>query len=158
MVLSLAVIFGLLFYLLKNTIDRLARRSVYRLAVILYGISWVLRALVDDKNSLFVMFASLVLITFCTSFFRLAMNKRFYDLARETLSHRYLILKSYYSQITIAVVFLGFGIAIQHSPDSEQLLVPIYWLAAAGALSFLLYGARRYDQSESPQTTESQIS
>jgi len=158
MVLSLAVIFGLLFYLLKNTIDRLATRSVYRLAVILYGISWVLRALVNDKSSLVVIFTSLVVITFCTSFFRLAMNKRFYDLARETLSHRYLILKSYYSQITIAVVFLGLGLATQRVDDSQQLLVPIYWLAAAGALCFLLYGARRYDQAEASRGTESQIS
>ena len=145
MVLSLAVIFGILFYLLKNTIDRLGRRRIYRFAVVLYALSWVLRALVDDTYSLVLLFVSLVLITFCTSFFRLAMNKRFYDLAKETLSHRYLILKSYYSQVTIAVVYLGFGYFISQRPDSEELLSPIYWIAAVGALTFLLYGTRRYD-------------
>ena len=37
MILSLAVIFGILFYLLKNTIDRLGRKRVYQLGVALYA-------------------------------------------------------------------------------------------------------------------------
>ena len=149
LVLSLAVVFGILFYLLKNTIDRLGRRRIYRFAVALYALSWGLRALVDDELPLAVLYVALVLITFCTAFFRLAMNKRFYDLAKETLSHRYLVLKSYYSQITIAVVFTVFGIAVLGKPDSEALLVPVYWVAAAGSLVFLLYGAARYDRRDS---------
>lgn len=148
LVLSLAVVFGVLFYLLKNTIDRLGRRRIYRLAVLLYALSWALRAMVDDELPLAVMYIALVLITFCTAFFRLAMNKRFYDLAKETLSHRYLILKSYYSQVTIAVVFGVFGIAVLGMPQSEELLVPVYWVAAAGAFVFLLYGTSRYDRTE----------
>ena len=147
MVLSLAIIFGILFYLLKNTIDRLARNRIYQFAVWLYAFSWVLRAIVDTEDSLFSIFLSLVLITFCTSFFRLAMNKRFYDLARDTISHRYLILKSYYSQITILVVFTGFAMFQMNNTDSETLLVPIYWIAAIFALLFLSYGADRYDHA-----------
>lgn len=146
LVLSLAVIFGILFYLLKNIIDRLGRRRIYRFAVILYAASWVLRALVDDDWTLSVLFVALVMITFCTSFFRLAMNKRFYDLARDTLHHQYLVLKSYYSQISIAVVFSAFGLAILGKPRSEDLLIPVYWVAALGALLFLLYGTARYDR------------
>ena len=148
MVMSLAVLFGIMFYLLKNAIDRLARRRVYRFAVVLYGLSWVMRAFVDSELSLAVLFIALVLITFCTSFFRLAMNKRFYDLARDTLSQRYLILKSYYSQITIAVVYIAFGWAVIDHAKSEDWLVPLYWIAAAGSLVFLLYGSNRYDQDK----------
>ncbi len=146
-VLSLAIIFGVLFYLLKNAIDRLTRKHIYRFAVVLYALSWALRALVDHEQSLALMFIYLVLITFCTSFFRLAMNKRFYDLARDTLSHRYLILKSYYSQIGIAVVFFAFGAVILHAADSERMLIPIYWIAAAGSFVYLLYGSSRYDRA-----------
>jgi MFS family permease len=76
-ILSLAVMFGIIFYLLKNTIDRLGRNRVYRLSVILYALSWVLRAITDDQMPLEIMFIFLIAITFCTSFFRLAMNKRF---------------------------------------------------------------------------------
>lgn len=151
-VLSLAVIFGLLFYLLKNMIDRLGRKKVYRLSVVLYAGSWALRAIVDGEMSLTWLFVFLVSITFCTSFFRLAMNKRFYDLARESLSHRYLILKSYFSQITIALCFGLFGIFTLGTTDSEILLVPIYWAASAGAFVFLLYGRPRYDRVEIAQT------
>ena len=147
MVLSLAVIFGVLFYLLKNSIDRLTRKHIYRFAVVLYALSWAIRALVDGEDPLAWIFVSLVLITFCTSFFRLAMNKRFYDLARETLSHRYLILKSYYSQAAIAVVFVIFGLIVLSRENSEQLLVPIYWIAAAASFVFLLYGTSRYDRT-----------
>ncbi len=154
LVLSLAVIFGVLFYLLKNVIDRLGRRRIYRFAVVLYAISWVMRALVDDEWSLVVLFVSLVLITFCTSFFRLAMNKRFYDLAKDTLNHQYLIMKSYYSQISIAVVFTAFGWFILGRPHSEDLLIMVYWFAAAGSLIFLLYGAARYDRKAGTSTGE----
>ena len=147
MVLSLAAIFGALFYLLKNTIDRLTRKHIYRFAVVLYAMSWAIRALVDGDDPLAWIFVSLVLITFCTSFFRLAMNKRFYDLARETLSHRYLILKSYYSQAVITVVFIVFGLIVLSIEDSEQLLVPVYWVAAAASFVFLLYGSSRYDRT-----------
>ncbi len=75
------------------------------------------------------------------------MNKRFYDLARETLAHKYLILKSYYSQMTIAVVFLSFGFFTLKSVDSQVLLTPIYWAAAVGSLTFMLYGSARYDRA-----------
>lgn len=146
MILSLAVIFGIIFYLLKNTIDRLGRNRVYRLAVILYALSWILRALTEEQMSLEVLYLFLIAITFCTTFFRLAMNKRFYDLAKLTLSHDYLVLKSYYSQLSIAVVFGVLAIALANTENSERLLVPIYWAAAILSLSYLAYGAKRYSQ------------
>lgn len=150
LVLSLAVIFAILFYLLKNTIDKLCRKKVYQFAVVLYAASWGLRGLVDQDLSLAWLFGFLVVITFCTSFFRLAMNKRFFDLARDTRSHRYLILKSYFSQLTIAIVFGLFGVVMLGQANSENLLIPIYWAAAAGALVFLGYGRARYDRAEAP--------
>lgn len=144
MVLSLAVIFGILFYLLKNTIDRLDRRPLYQLAVVLYAISWLLRTAADEHLSLELLFVLLVLITFATSMFRLVMNKRFYDIAKASLAHRYLVLKSYYSQATIFVLFLAFGGALLHFGRGEEILTPVYWMAAAGALIYFCYGAKRY--------------
>ncbi len=144
MVLSLAVVFGVLFYLLKNTIDRLGRKRVYTLAVGMYALSWALRAVTHDQLPLHFVYLFLVLITFCTSFFRLAMNKRFYDLAKLTRSHDYLVLKSYYSQIGIAVVFGAIGLTTYQMQNSEILLTPIYWAAAVMSFTYFLYGARRY--------------
>ncbi len=144
LVMGLAVIFAILFYALKNMIDRLGRKRVYMVAVFLYVASWILRGMVDDQLMLEVLFIMLVLITFCTSFFRLAMNKRFYDIAKLTLSHDYLVLKSYYSQMTIALMYGVIGIVTLQVENSETLLNPVYWISAAIALMFLLYGAQRY--------------
>ena len=151
MVLSLAAIFSILFYLLKNIIDRLGRKRVYALAVGLYALSWVLRAIAHDRLSLEVLYLFLVLITFSTTFFRLAMNKRFYDLAKLTCKHDYLMLKSYYSQISIFLIFGVFGLTTYQLQDSEMLLTPIYWVAAVFALSYFSYGAQRYNVQNNPE-------
>ena len=146
MILSLAVIFGIIFYLLKNTIDRLGRNRVYMLAVALYSVSWAFRALTDGEMTLEVLYLFLVVITFCTTFFRLAMNKRFYDLAKLTCSHDYLVLKSYYSQAAIIVVFSLMSFALFNIENSEQLLGLIYWVSTGLALIYFVYGFRRYNQ------------
>ena len=146
MVLSLAIIFGIIFYLLKNTIDRLGRNRIYRLAVILYALSWAFRALTDDTLSLEALYLFLVVITFCTAFFRLAMNKRFFDLAKLTCSHDYLVLKSYYSQAAIVLIFGLMGYWLYRVEPGVWSLTPIYWVSAAFALIYLIYGIRRYSQ------------
>ena len=144
-ILSLAVIFGILFYLLKNIIDKLGKKRVYIFAVFLYVASWILRALIDESMPLNLLFVFLVAITFCTTFFRLAMNKRFYDLAKLTRSHDYLVLKSYYSQFAIVFVFAAVGFFSYRFESSEILLVPLYWTSAVLALVYLLYGSKRFD-------------
>ena len=143
-VLFLAVMFGIVFYLLKNTIDRLGRNRVYRLSVGLYALSWALRAVTHDQMALEILYIFLISITFCTSFFRLAMNKRFYDLAKLTVSHDYLVLKSYYSQISIVAVFGVIAFVLAGMEVSETALTPIYWASAALALGYFVYGSRRY--------------
>ena len=75
------------------------------------------------------------------------MNKRFYDIAKHTLAHRYLVLKSYYSQAAIFVTFLIFGIAVIQANGNATILTPVYWVATPAALIYLIYGAKRY-QSE----------
>ena len=144
MILSLAAIFGVLFFLLKNVIDRLGKRRVYILAVYLYALSWVLRALTSDQLPLDQLYISLVVITFCTTFFRLAMNKRFYDLAKLTRSHDYLILKSYYTQFAIMIIFATFGMLTFQLEADETLLSIAYWASAALSLVYLMYGVQRH--------------
>ncbi len=142
-VLSLAVVFGLIFYLLKNVIDRVGRRRIYCLAVTLYAVSWAMRALIDTDMSLQGLYVWLVLVTFCTSFFRLALNKRFYDMALLTLSHDYLVIKSYYTQAAIALLFGLAAAGFSLSGSSGSVPACIYWIAAGVSLVYFLYGARR---------------
>ncbi len=140
LVILLGASFSVLFYLIKNRIDRLPAQRIFIIAVTGYSLSWLMRASVDEQLNLGWLFTSLILITFCTSFFRLAFNKRFFDLAKHTSAHRYLFLKSYYSQTAIA---LGFGmgaITLYFYPASNNLfLVSSYLAAAALAPIYLLY-------------------
>ena len=143
-VIVLAVIFGGLFFMLKNTIDRLGKRRVFLFAVALYSLSWAIRAIVSDELSLLMLFVLLVIVTFATSFFRLALNKRFYDLARESGAHRYLIMKSYYSQSSLIVSFLLIALLATVITEPAELLKTVYVVAAVVAPVFALYGSRRY--------------
>ena len=144
LVMGLAVIFGILFYLLKNFIDQFSRNTAYIVSVVLYAASWGLRALIDNQWSLEVLFFVLVLITFFTSYFRLAMNKRFYDLAKTTIAHDYLIIKSYYTQASIAVCFIIVAGVSLFFEQPQEILIPVYWVAGILAPCFLWYGTNRY--------------
>ena len=81
-VVTLAVIFAILFYLIKNRIDRLEVERVYQAGVILYVASWILRFTLGADAHGASLWAALITIAFCSSFFRLTFNKRFFDLAR----------------------------------------------------------------------------
>jgi hypothetical protein len=117
--------------------------------VYLYALSWVLRALTSDQLPLDQLYISLVVITFCTTFFRLAMNKRFYDLAKLTRSHDYLVLKSYYTQFAIMIIFATFGMLTFQVEADDTLLNIAYWASAALALVYLKYGAQRHSETRS---------
>jgi len=156
MVLSLAVMFGILFFMLKNAIDKLGKKRVYTLAAVLYALSWALRAVTDDQLPLDLLYAVLVVIAFCTTFFRLALNKRFYDLAKLTLSHDYLVLKSYYTQFAIVIAFGLLGMLACQLDSSAAFLVPVYWGLAALSLTYLIYGVHghAYVQKIPSEATE----
>ena len=131
LVILLGLSFSALFYLIKNRIDHMPPQRIYGIAVAGYCLSWLMRASVDDRLSLGWLFTTLILITFCTSFFRLAFNKRFFDLAKHTSAHRYLFLKSYYSQAFIALIFGLAATALQISGDIGSNALQISYLLAA---------------------------
>ncbi len=89
-----------------------------------------------------VLFTLLILITFCTSFFRLAFNKRFFDHAKQSSGYKYILAKSYYSQFYIGVVFTGLGLIYSRWPDASHSLAYSYLGAGAVALLYLRYPLR----------------
>lgn len=139
-VVVLAIVFALLFWLLKNSIDQWAGNRIFTLAVLLYALSWLLRALLENSMTPFWLFTNLVIITFCSSFFRLTFNKRFFENARDYGAIRYLLTKSFVSQWWLGIGFLAAGIALHQTRlDSNSILVYSYWLAAVGSLGYLFY-------------------
>ena len=133
-VVILALVFSVLFFLIKNTIDRVSVEMVYRWAVVVYALSWALRYFFDSSIVL------LILITFCSSFFRLAFNKRFFDVVTDGGGLSYLLVKSYASQFWLAIGFFLFGASVwllDMNPDSG--LGFAYLLATMLAFTYLLY-------------------
>ncbi len=140
LVIVLGITFSGLFFFIRSTIDRLSRQTVYLTATLLYILSWILRATLSDQLPMLFLFLLLVLITFCTSFFRLSFNKRFFDNALETSGHRYLIIKSYYSQFIIAIGYFAIAVLLNQFADPPTALRAIYAGAAVLAMGYFWYG------------------
>jgi len=135
LVIGLALFLGFLFFLIKNRIDRLQGGKVYKAAVFLYALSWIIRGAISADMTYLQQACLILLVAFCTSFFRLAFNKRFFDLAGISTGYKYIFLKSYYSQFFLACIFLFFTVILTQFSESTDLLPSIY-LGAAG-LTFL---------------------
>ncbi len=139
-VVVLAIIFAVLFFLLKNTIDKLLGTAIYYAAVLLYSLSWVLRVWLGDAMSTPWQLTLLILITFCTSFFRLLFNKRFFDNAQQLDGTTHLIVKSYLSQFWLGCGYLLISMALfWHQTEPLQALDLSYSVAAIITLLYLLY-------------------
>jgi len=52
------------------------------------------------------------------------------------------VLKSYYSQAAIFVMFMAFGWAVAGA--GAGILAPVYWGAALVAIGYWIYGAKHY--------------
>jgi len=138
-VIALALVFAVAFFVAKNTIDSYTGSKVYRVATVLYAISWLLRAAADGDQSLQTLFLLLLLITFFSSFFRLSFNKRFYDVAMARQPRSYLIIKSYYTQCCVAIIFFGIATAAAIINNDAITLPLIYGISALISLIYLFY-------------------
>lgn len=146
MVIVLAAVFSLLFYLLKNRIDRMPGQIMYLAGVMLYTLSWLLRVLVDTSMHPGILYSLLIVITFCTSFFRLNVNKRFFDFASGQGGYSYIFYKSYYSQFFLAVLFFVAALAVPASTGNMAQLQVCYMGAAVFAPLYAGYKLVRTDR------------
>ncbi len=139
LVISLTVCFGVIFIFIKNKIDQISVNTFYKSAVVLYMFSWLLRVMVSKMHHLTTLLVLMAVITFCTSIFRLAFNKRFFDNAQSSTAHEYIYLKSYYSQ-GFLLLFLLFPLlfTLFKGSDVEQLSF-IYAGAAVFSTIYLIY-------------------
>ncbi|PID59997.1 MAG: hypothetical protein CSB44_11835 [Gammaproteobacteria bacterium] len=127
----LSVSFSILFWLLRSHIDRLPANRIYLFATVLYILSWLLRWWLVGTEANWVSALGLVAVTFCSLYFRLAFNKRFFDHARRSGGVSYLLAKSYQSQLALA---LGFALAaFPLGLVSRDVGLSTLWLFAAAA-------------------------
>ncbi len=139
MVIVLAVIVSGLFWMLKNVIDRTHTVKLFRLSVFLYLFSWVIRGWLHHDQSLVLQNSLIVLVTFFTSFFRLSLNKTFFDRASQYASQQYLFIKSYYSQAGAVIFFIAIALILPERIVPEKALESVYYCAAILSPVYLLY-------------------
>ncbi|WP_457577579.1 hypothetical protein [Desulfomarina sp.] len=139
-VILLALVLAVIFILIKERIDQLDGGRVYGSAVFLYAFSWGLRGWLSENMSSWMQAGIIVLVAFCTSFFRLSFNKKFFDYARAMGGYRYLFLKSVYSQFFIAVFFLFLSLFLYSVQFGVTVLPILYGCAAFCSFFYLLYG------------------
>ena len=144
-VVVLALVFSVLFFAIKNIIDKYSGALVYSVAVALYAASWLVRAIINPNTSMQWILVALVLITFCSSFFRLAFNKRFFDIAMAGNRTQYLLIKSYVSQLVLGLAYLCLAIMLFIWPDAIS-FTSVYLAAAVLALLYAGYGASNIRQ------------
>ena len=138
-VVVLALVFSVLFFAIKNIIDKYSGVIVYSVAVALYVASWLVRAVINPDTSMHWILVALVLITFCSSFFRLAFNKRFFDIAMAGSRTQYLLVKSYVSQLVLGLAYLCLASVLFIWPDAIS-FTHLYLTAAVLALLYTGYG------------------
>lgn len=123
-VIGLSLALALIFYFIKNTIDRQSQYRLYQIATVLYLGGWLMRGWISADWSGFAIGLGLLSIAFATALFRLYFNKRFYDKAKQQANYHYLVSKSVYSQLGIVMFFSGLNITLTLT---ELSLSQIYW-------------------------------
>ncbi len=135
-IIALSVALGIIFYFIKNTIDKQSQYRLYQIATLLYFCGWLLRGWVTPQWSGLAISLTLLSVAFVTALFRLYFNKRFFDKAKQQASYHYLLSKSVYSQMGICLFFTLLTLALRHNSITPN---EIYWSILPMTLVSMLY-------------------
>jgi len=131
LVIALALSFSVFFVLIKKYIDKIDIKKLFYISVLIYSVWWFLRWYIWLDNNYYI----ILLIAFFTSFFRLTFNKNFFNIAKSTKTHDYVVTKSYYSQMSIFIFFIIMYFFYNYTIDDSH----IYYVIWVFSLLFLLY-------------------
>ncbi|PKG39155.1 MFS transporter [Psychromonas sp. Urea-02u-13] len=143
LIIVLSVLLAVIFFVVKKVIDRTNAQRIFIIAILGYAFSWLLRGELGFQNNDAVLYGGVLLIAFLSSFFRLAFNKRFYDMASANKPVYYIVSKSYYSQFMIIIFFSLIAMLASMGKDPLNQLQVLYDLAIPLVFVYLLYGAKK---------------
>lgn len=135
-VIALSLALAVIFYGIKNSIDKQPQHRLYQVATLLYLGGWLLRGWISADWSGFAIGLGLLSVAFATALFRLYFNKRFYDRAKQQANYHYLVSKSLYSQLGIVVFFTGLTLLANRVTFS---LSQVYWAVLPLTVIYVLY-------------------
>ncbi len=154
LVVGLTITLSIIFWGIKNTIDKLNQRYVFYSATILYAASWLMRGSVNNHTEHYLLLVSIIIIAFLTTFFRLSFNKQFFDDANAQQPLAFIIMKSNLSQKGLVVFFtmLSFGLMVMGETDNSLAL--LYWCLAPVAVLYGIYPLRHQTHLQSELNNE----
>jgi hypothetical protein len=138
----LSALLAVIFLVIKKQIDRINVQRIYYISVIGYALSWLLRGQFEQEMESGLLYSGLLLVAFLSNFFRLAFNKRFYDIARQDKPTGYILCKSYYSQMMLVVFFSLIAFLTKDVENPCQQLAFIYYLSIPFVFCYALYGRK----------------
>ena len=143
LIVVLSLLLALIFFIIKKRIDYMDSRKIFIISIFGYAFSWFLRGELTALTGDVILYAGILLIAFLSSFFRLAFNKRFYDIARLDQPIRYILCKSYYSQFMLIIFFTLIAVLASLGNDPLRQLPVLYDIALPLVFVYLLYGQKR---------------
>ena len=142
-IVALSLLLALIFFFIKKHIDRVNAQLIYSFAVIGYASSWLIRAELSQDINNVMLYIGLLLVAFLSNFFRLAFNKRFYDIARQHQPTRYIICKSYYSQFMLILFFCLIALFVPLENSAVNQLQILYYLSIPLVFVYFVYGRHK---------------
>ena len=139
LIVALSVLLAVIFFVMKKVIDRVNAQAIFMVSIVGYALAWFLRGELSLQNGPALLYGGMLLIAFLSSFFRLAFNKRFYDIAGADQPVYYIVCKSYYSQFMIVIFFSMIALLASFGSDSLNQLQIIYDLAIPLVFVYFLY-------------------
>ena len=139
----LSLFLAFIFFAMKKIIDNVNAQRIFIISIFGYALSWFLRGELGFQDNQIIIYGGMLLIAFLSSFFRLAFNKRFYDIASQDKPIYYILCKSYYSQFMIIIFFSSIALLTSFDKDPLTQLQTLYNLAIPLVFVYLLYGRNK---------------
>jgi len=143
LIVALSVLLAVIFFVMKRVIDRVNAQRIYIISIFGYALSWFLRGELNLKTDELTLYGGMLMIAFLSSFFRLAFNKRFYDIASDDKPIYYIVSKSYYSQFMLILFFSLIALLASIGKDPLNQLQILYDLSIPLVFIYFLYGKKK---------------
>jgi len=143
LIVALSVLLAVIFFVMKRVIDRVNAQRIYIISIFGYALSWFLRGELNLQTDELTLYGGMLMIAFLSSFFRLAFNKRFYDIASDDKPIYYIVSKSYYSQFMLILFFSLIALLASIGKDPLNQLQILYDLSIPLVFIYFLYGKKK---------------
>ena len=143
LIVVLSILLAVIFFAMKKMIDRINAQRIFVISILGYAFSWFLRGELGLEADDITLYGGILVVAFLSSFFRLAFNKRFYDIARTHQPVYYIVCKSYYSQFMLIFFFSIIAVLASIGKDPLNQLQVLYDLSIPLVFIYFVYGSKK---------------